>query len=51
MALGMPPLQELRPLADVNKLPNDEFEDQTLVFSAAAGISLVAASRPHSAVA
>jgi hypothetical protein len=47
--LGMPPLQAL---ADVNKFPNDEFEDQSLVFSAAAGIiSLAAASRPRPAVA
>ena len=31
--LGMPPLQAL---ADVNKFPHDEFEDQSLVFAAAA---------------
>jgi hypothetical protein len=30
---GMMPLQELYAAADVNKLPIQEFEDQSLVFS------------------
>jgi hypothetical protein len=32
---GMMPLQEIYAAADVNKLPIEEFEDQSLVFSTA----------------
>jgi len=31
--VGMPSLQELQGTSDVNKLPAEEFEDQSLVFS------------------
>jgi hypothetical protein len=30
---AMPPLQELHTAASVNKLPNEEFEDMSLVYS------------------
>jgi hypothetical protein len=32
-ASGMPSLQELQSTADVNKLPIEEFEDRSLVYS------------------
>jgi len=31
--VGMPSLQELQGTSDANKLPAEEFEDQSLVFS------------------
>jgi hypothetical protein len=30
---GMPPMQQLQSMTDVNKLPTEEFEDQSLVYS------------------